>query len=231
MGNNFSKNLRYLRVKRNISQNKMSELVGVNQSTIGRWESNDIVPSIENVENVAKVLNVPLTDILFKDFLIEDAQPLQEPDFLFSENNKTKLLESIEKYVDGDLNKELLVKCSCLSNTDVQKALVLINRYLVEQGDYYKESLNSDIWTLNCYKPYNHYVEMEMYWDFYCDLILDNIIYCKDLYNKAIEKIKNVYNNSNEAEMIILGLKILQKNLLTNYDNLLEFMRAIFDNK
>ncbi len=74
MGNNFSKNLKYLREKKGISQNKMSELVGVNQTTIGRWETNEMTPSIDNVEEVAKVLNVPLPDLLIKDLTFDNGK-------------------------------------------------------------------------------------------------------------------------------------------------------------
>ncbi len=74
MANNFSKNLKYLREKRNISQTKMGELVGVNQSTVGRWETNEITPSIDNVEEVANVLNVPLPDLLIKDLTFDNAE-------------------------------------------------------------------------------------------------------------------------------------------------------------
>lgn len=67
MGNYFSKNLKFLREARNISKSKMGEMVGVNQSTISRWETNEIKPSIDNVEEVAKALNIELPDLLIKD--------------------------------------------------------------------------------------------------------------------------------------------------------------------
>ena len=74
MGNYFSKNLKYLRENKNISKNKLSEMVGVNQTTIGRWETNEITPSIDNVEEVAKALNVKLPDLLIKDLSFDNAK-------------------------------------------------------------------------------------------------------------------------------------------------------------
>lgn len=82
MSNYFSKNLKYLRENKGISKNKLSELVGVNQSTIGRWETNEITPSIDNVEEVAKVLNVALPDLLIKD--------LEFNNYVEEENNHEK---------------------------------------------------------------------------------------------------------------------------------------------
>lgn len=67
MSNLFSKNLKFLRETKKISKNKLGEMVGVNQTTIGRWETGEITPSIDNVEEVARVLNVALPDLLIKD--------------------------------------------------------------------------------------------------------------------------------------------------------------------
>lgn len=67
VSNLFSKNLKYLREKRNLSKNKLSELIGVNQTTIGRWESKEITPSIDNAESVAKIFNISISDLLTKD--------------------------------------------------------------------------------------------------------------------------------------------------------------------
>lgn len=74
MSNYFAENLKFIREKKDISKNKMGEMVGVNQTTIGRWESKEIKPSIDNVEEVAKVLNVPLPDLLIKDLRFDNAE-------------------------------------------------------------------------------------------------------------------------------------------------------------
>ncbi len=79
MGNYFSKNLKFLRENKNISKNKLGEMVGVNQTTIGRWETNEITPSIDNVEEVAKALNVELPDLLIKDLSFDNATPIELP--------------------------------------------------------------------------------------------------------------------------------------------------------
>lgn len=73
MSNLFSKNLKYLRESKGISKNKLGEMVGVNQTTIGRWETNEIKPSIDNVEEVAKALNVNLPDLLINDLEFDNA--------------------------------------------------------------------------------------------------------------------------------------------------------------
>ena len=85
MSNFFSKNLKFLREKKKISKNKLGEMVGVNQTTIGRWENGQITPSIDNVEEVARVLNVELPDLLIKDLENNNIIP-DRLETLFKEN-------------------------------------------------------------------------------------------------------------------------------------------------
>lgn len=125
MGNNFSKNLEYIRKKRGISQERLGELVGVNQTTIARWEKKEISPSIDNLDDVAKALQVTLPDLLIKDFTEKNNE---EPDInkkmdkqykqilkdkgLMDENNVIneesldKLLKIADMIKDLEKNKE-----------------------------------------------------------------------------------------------------------------------------
>ena len=91
MGNYFAENLKYLRESKRISKNKLGELVGVNQSTIGRWEDKEIKPSIDNVEEVAKALNVPLPDMLIKDLRFDNGEFVE----LSTDNVKIPVLGKI----------------------------------------------------------------------------------------------------------------------------------------
>lgn len=84
MSNFFSKNLKFLREKKGVSKNKLGEMVGVNQTTIGRWESEEISPSIDNLEKVAKVLNIALPDLLIKD--LSNEQMIDEFELLLNTN-------------------------------------------------------------------------------------------------------------------------------------------------
>lgn len=63
MKNYFSTNLKYLREKNNMTKSKLGELVGVNQTTIGRWESNIITPSIDNVVDVLNAFKIPISEL------------------------------------------------------------------------------------------------------------------------------------------------------------------------
>ena len=82
----FSKNLKHLRESKNLSQNRLAELSNVNQTTIARWEKDEISPSLDNILDVANVLNVSVADITGKDLTGEVINPLDELDILFSKN-------------------------------------------------------------------------------------------------------------------------------------------------
>ena len=72
MGNYFSKNLKFLREKRNLSQNKLAEMIGVNQTTVARWEDDNRTPNLDNAIDVSVTLNITLADLIGKDLSILD---------------------------------------------------------------------------------------------------------------------------------------------------------------
>ena len=112
MSNLFSKNLKYLRERKHISKSKLGELVGVNQSTIGRWENGEITPSIDNVEEVAKALHIDLPDLLIKDLSIGEKAYYDELFFLFN-SNRDILTEDDKEYMKFIIEKR---KKDCIPN-------------------------------------------------------------------------------------------------------------------
>lgn len=64
MTNYFSENLKYLRTKKGLSQNRLAELAKVNQASINRWESKEMSPSLDNVNDLANALDVSVGDLL-----------------------------------------------------------------------------------------------------------------------------------------------------------------------
>lgn len=77
----FSNNLRFLREKKKLSQNKLGELANVNQTTIARWEKEEISPSLDNILDLADVLNVSIADLTGKDLTTNN--PSDELEILF----------------------------------------------------------------------------------------------------------------------------------------------------
>lgn len=109
MSNYFSTNLKFIRNSKGMSQNKFADLLGVNQTTIARWESKEIAPSVDNVEIIADILDIPLPELLGKDMRIQDgfnkldtaiiskAKELSDEDKL----TVLRVIESINKDIDN----------------------------------------------------------------------------------------------------------------------------------
>lgn len=103
MKNYFSTNLKYIREQKKLSKNKLGELVGVNQTTISRWENDKITPSIDNVIDVLNALNIPITELgtfLGKDLRTNTSYIPTEEDFKKVLEEKGLLDE------DGNLDKD-----------------------------------------------------------------------------------------------------------------------------
>ena len=84
MANYFSTNLKKIRENKGLSQNKLGSMVGVNQTTIARWENKEIAPSIDNVEEISKVFDIPLFKLLGEDLRFDNASPIELDDNMVS---------------------------------------------------------------------------------------------------------------------------------------------------
>ena len=81
----FSKNLKILREEKKLSQNKLAELAGVNQTTIARWENEEISPSLDNIYDLANALRVNIATLTDENLLND--KRLSQTEVLF---DKTK---------------------------------------------------------------------------------------------------------------------------------------------
>jgi len=65
----FSKNLRELRAKQNLTQERLAERIGVSRQMVARYESAENYPEMDKAIEIAKVLNCTLDDLVnSKDF-------------------------------------------------------------------------------------------------------------------------------------------------------------------
>ena len=114
--NFFSNNLKFLREQKKLSQNKLAELTNVNQTTIARWENNEITPSLDNVLDVADALNVTVADLTGKNLSQEKTKNFDELELLFDKHKdiltdrdkniiKT-IIEERKKEIDKELGED-----------------------------------------------------------------------------------------------------------------------------
>lgn len=99
----FSKNLKFLREQKKLSQNKLAELSNVNQTTIARWENEEISPSLDNIYDVSLALNVSIADLTGKD-LTKDQQSFDELELLF-DKHKDILTDEDKEYMKFIIEK------------------------------------------------------------------------------------------------------------------------------
>lgn len=110
MSNFFNKNLLYLRKLKKISQQQLADKLGIDRSTISKWETGDYDPTVGNVISIANVLGVPIADLVGRDIqeedlYIDDLQELynQGKDKL-TEDDKDTIKFIIEKRMKDEKN-------------------------------------------------------------------------------------------------------------------------------
>lgn len=79
MPNFFSSNLKYLRENSQMSKTELAKKLNVHQSTISRWENNEMGATIDNAIDISEVLNIPLPDLLGIDLRLE--KPISKTTF------------------------------------------------------------------------------------------------------------------------------------------------------
>lgn len=104
MKNYFSDNLKYLREKYKLSQNKLGEMSGVNQTTIARWETEEMSPTIDNLVDLSKALNVSLPELVGKDLRLNNSEILNE--IIIHEDKETGMKVTIANIEWDSLSKE-----------------------------------------------------------------------------------------------------------------------------
>ena len=69
----FAKNLKYLREKKGISKSELSKRINVNQSTLSRWENEEMGATVDNALDVANYFDVSMADLVGRDLTFDNA--------------------------------------------------------------------------------------------------------------------------------------------------------------
>lgn len=64
---NFSEILKSLRRKSNLTQEQLASIIGVERSSVGKYESKNVIPSIDVLTNLSNYFNVPIDFLLGKE--------------------------------------------------------------------------------------------------------------------------------------------------------------------
>lgn len=57
--------LRAARVNKGLTQKEMAKLVGVNHTTLLKWEKGETYPDVRNIQKIEEILEVKYSNIIF----------------------------------------------------------------------------------------------------------------------------------------------------------------------
>lgn len=76
MENNFSNNLRHLRIQRGMKQEDLANKLQKDYSTIGKWENGTRSPIMADVLKIAELFNVSLEQLIGGNIIYDNFQPV-----------------------------------------------------------------------------------------------------------------------------------------------------------
>lgn len=102
---NFSQRLKELRKKHKITQESLAKMIGVERSSIGKYESSTTIPSNETLIKIANYFNVSIDYLLGnspeeKQKPAENGEPLKGNVVIFHRDGKTVTKEFTEEQMD-----------------------------------------------------------------------------------------------------------------------------------
>lgn len=137
----FSKNLRYYRLKNNLTKEELGDMVNVSSLDISDYESDSKRPSMNIIKKLAKALNIKVTDFLKNrnDNLVFVHGEFPKSSRILK-NEQEYIRESIEEYADrfftvvdilGEGTLPDAPKCHALElSGDAEKDALLMSKYI-----------------------------------------------------------------------------------------------------
>ena len=68
---NFGEKLKLLRIKNELSQEKLAEKLNVSRQAITKWENQNGMPDIENLKSIARIFDVTIDSLIYDEEEIE----------------------------------------------------------------------------------------------------------------------------------------------------------------
>lgn len=116
MARYFSKNLKFIRQHKGISQQELADKLKLDRSTISRWENDEMDITIGNALKISDFFNVPMEDFTGKDLTVDENKTIDETEILFNKykdhlTDKDKMiiktiLEEIKKEIDEEQGED-----------------------------------------------------------------------------------------------------------------------------
>lgn len=101
MGNDFKKKLKWIMFEKGLSQAKLGTKMGLGQSRISKWITGERTPSLENLEKIAKALNMSAGELIDYE---PDKKKLNNKDILAIKDQEINLLKDKIKFLENKVN-------------------------------------------------------------------------------------------------------------------------------
>ena len=201
-----SKNIKEIRNKKNITQKELADILGVTVRTIQNYESGNREPKIGALEELAKALNVPLSDLLseYRSHEKINVSANKKHYYSMKEKDLKTFLRDCDIDLDIILNSDK--KNQFLNDLQTINPLKLeLNSYLKHFDNFKKEDL------INFYNNFLDYLESYL------------TTFIESEYNPKIEELKK----------LILDLKSLLDNrneIIKNQEEIIKLQKEQLDN-
>ena len=116
MNNFFSSNLKFLRENKGWSKSDLAKKLNVHQSTVSRWENEEMGATVDNAYDVANLFNISVADLTGKDLKKQNIKEFNELEILFDKHKDILtdddkdyikfIIEKRKKEIDKELGKE-----------------------------------------------------------------------------------------------------------------------------
>lgn len=63
----FGEKLKSLRIKNELSQEKLAEMLNVSRQAVTKWENQNGIPDIENLKAIAQIFDVTIDSLVYED--------------------------------------------------------------------------------------------------------------------------------------------------------------------
>lgn len=78
MENNFSNNLKHLRIQNNLTQEELGKMLNKDYSTIGKWENGTRSPIMEDVIKISQIFNISLEKLIGDNFIYNSSSEIEK---------------------------------------------------------------------------------------------------------------------------------------------------------
>lgn len=112
---NLAQRLKELRTKRNLTQTRLAELMGISPRVYSRWETGDVTPHFDTIVRLADTLGVTLDELAGRKNVTAEAK-IRNPEL-------NRLYGKVDQLSDEDQKALVIVLDSLVKRSRVSKVM------------------------------------------------------------------------------------------------------------